>query len=435
MTPALRDRLRRSALLKGAVTRLRGALAYPELHTQEMGAWRLVPDPSETPRLTLAIPSLARDQAFGGVTTGLEVFAQLGSALRATGPADLRLLASAHGGAGEAGDANLFHAIARRAGLDPTAVEIVSPVRPGAQVATRARELFLGYNWVLALNLRPLVEAQDARFGGPKRPLWQLIQEYEPAFHAMGSDHLLALQAFNPDRPFNVIFNSRELEAFHRAQGNRVDLGLVIDPRLSGSMRPFLAGALDPERGASPLAGRRRRIVVYGRPAVARNCWSLAAEGLRAWAARHPGQRDWEAVSAGMDHPPLPLGDGRTLRALGKLSLEDYAALLSESALGLSLMASPHPSYPPLEMAHFGLRTLTNAYPGKDLSQAHDNIVSLRDVRPEALGDALAEACAAFESDPGAGARGASHLPRYLAEGPYPCIAEAAAAMEAVLRA
>ncbi len=442
MNPALRDRLRRSRLLQGAVARARGLLAYPELHTQEVGAWRLIPDPSETPRLTLAIPSLARDQAFGGVTTGLEIFAQIGAALRASGAedphasgaVDLRILASAPGGEGEPGEANVFAALARRAGLDPAGVEIVAPVRPHAQVPARARELFLGYNWALALNIRALVEAQDARFGGPARPLWQLIQEYEPAFHPMGSDHLLAIQAFNPPRTFNVILNSRELAAHYAAQGNRADLALVLAPRLSGSMRPFLGPALDPARAARPLAGRKRRIVVYGRPAIARNCWSLVAAGLRAWAARHPEQKEWEAVSAGMDHPPLPLGDGRSLRALGKLSLEDYAALLSESAAGLSLMASPHPSYPPLEMAHFGLRTVTNAYPGKDLSQAHDNIVSVRDVRPEALADALAGICAAFEADPAAGARGASHLPDYLAEGPYPCAAEAAAAMEAALR-
>ena len=56
------------------------------------------------------------------------------------------------------------------------------------------------------------------------------------------------------------------------------------------------------------------------------------------------------------------------MRALGKLDLDAYGSLLRESAVGLSLMVSPHPSYPPLDMAHLGLRVVTNGFGPKDLS-------------------------------------------------------------------
>ena len=39
-------------------------------------------------------------------------------------------------------------------------------------------------------------------------------------------------------------------------------------------------------------------------------------------------------------------------------------------------MVSPHPSYPPLEMAAAGLLVLSNTYANKDLSKLHDNIRS-----------------------------------------------------------
>ena len=77
--------------------------------------------------------------------------------------------------------------------------------------------------------------------------------------------------------------------------------------------------------------------------------------------------------------------------SLGKLSLDDYAAALSESAIGVSLMLSPHPSYPPLEMAQFGVRVVTNGFANKDLGAEAQGIVSLRAPTPEAIGQTLSK--------------------------------------------
>jgi hypothetical protein len=195
--------------------------------------------------------------------------------------------------------------------------------------------------------------------------------------------------------------------------GHDFDHMHVFEPRLSAALRPFLD-----QVAATP---RKKRILVYGRPTENRNCFAILQRGLQIWAHRFPEFADWEVVSAGMAHPPVPLGGGRVLRSIGKLSLEHYAQTLCESAIGISLMASPHPSYPPLEMAHFGMRTVTNRFAEKDLSTAHDNIVSLSSARPEVLAETLADACRAFLADPQAGPRGRSHLPDYLGEGPaYP---------------
>ena len=72
------------------------------------------------------------------------------------------------------------------------------------------------------------------------------------------------------------------------------------------------------------------------------------------------------------------LAKGRYLTSVGKLTLDEYARVLSESAIGISLMVSPHPSYPPLEMAAFGAIVITNGYQNKNLSISFsDNIYSL----------------------------------------------------------
>jgi hypothetical protein len=52
-------------------------------------------------------------------------------------------------------------------------------------------------------------------------------------------------------------------------------------------------------------------------------------------------------------------------------------------------MLSPHPSYPPLEMAAFGVRVVTNTYANKDLSHLSPFIESLPIVTPESIGTSL----------------------------------------------
>jgi hypothetical protein len=106
------------------------------------------------------------------------------------------------------------------------------------------------------------------------------------------------------------------------------------------------------------------------------------------------------------------------LRSLGKLDLAAYGALLRDSAIGLSLMLSPHPSYPPLDMAHLGMLVLTNRFGTKDLAAWHENITSLGTLSAEAIATALAELTARFDADPGAGDRAKPLRADYLANGP-----------------
>jgi hypothetical protein len=162
-------------------------------------------------------------------------------------------------------------------------------------------------------------------------------------------------------------------------------------------------------------SARNKRIVAYGRPTIARNCFPALVRGLRRWAADFPEFADWEVVSAGMPHDPVDLHDGRALRSAGKLALDDYASLLLGSSVGVSLMASPHPSYPPLEMAHFGLRTVTNSYFCKDWSGWHPGIIAIHSVADTVLAKALAEACHAA----GAGVLSCGNA-TYLRDDEYP---------------
>ena len=101
-------------------------------------------------------------------------------------------------------------------------------------------------------------------------------------------------------------------------------------------------------------------------------------------------------MSAGEAHADIDLGNGCILHSVGKLSLDEYSQILLDSYAGISLMVSPHPSYPPLEMSTFGVNTITNCYGQKDLATFNDNIFSLKSCSPHQLAEALVQICSKY---------------------------------------
>jgi hypothetical protein len=382
---------------------MRERLSAPPLEDIVLHDYQAVVDAETRPRLSLIIPSIAADKAFGGVTTGVDVFLEIG---KRTG-ADLRIILDDFE---HRIDRSLVDKRAKDLALDPEKIEIVPRLTDTPRIGIRATDIFMSYNWWATLNIRSVVRQQHNYFGGAPRPYLYLIQEYEPLFYPFSSTHMLARLAFEPRWPCWGIFNSAYLYEYFHAQGHRVERAFVFEPRLSTGLRPFLADG-------SPV--KKRRILVYGRPGAARNCFPAVVKGLTAWSERYPEFSEWEVLSAGLPHKPVRFGPNRVMQSLGKLPLDRYGQVLRTSAIGLSLMSSPHPSYPPLEMAHFGIRTITNRYANKDLAAAHENILSIDDIAPETIADALASACNGFNLSPEAGWRGRTHVPSFLSAAPF----------------
>ncbi|OBI53361.1 hypothetical protein A5706_22475 [Mycobacterium sp. E796] len=68
-------------------------------------------------------------------------------------------------------------------------------------------------------------------------------------------------------------------------------------------------------------------------------------------------------------------------------------------------MISPHPSYPPLEMAEAGMRVITNSYENKNLSALHENITSFDRFDMDEVAVLLTNIAQRWETDPQAGWR------------------------------
>lgn len=386
----------------------------PELH-------RVTARPSAAaggPRLSLLLPTLEPNRTYGGARTALDLFEALADAF------PRRRIVAFHP-VSEAAMTGLDGYRLADADDDPVDDRLVVAAPRGAEtsLAVGPEDAFLATFWTTAELAIRLVRWQAAEFERPVRPFGYLVQDFEPGFYPWSAQSELARATYAGEVPTIAIFNSGALRDYFSAEGLRFERDYTFEPRLSPELRRAL------EKTAAP---RLRRIVAYGRPETPRNAFPLIVEGLRAWAAADPEADGWTAISVGRQHPPVELGRGLRLRSFGKLDIAAYGSVLRESAVGLSLMISPHPSYPPLEMAHLGMLVVTNRFATKDLGTWHENITSIEELTAEGIAAALSDAIARFDADPTVGDRGRPLRDEYLGEGPpFPFASELAALLGA----
>jgi hypothetical protein len=353
-------------------------------------------------RLNVLLPSLSASGAFGGLTTQVslpvQMFAhgleELGWKLRfislKPAPSD---------------DDNLAKNHMERYKVSSELVSFVS-LNDGNQVPVSANDVFLGSLWFCHIWALPLLNFQFERFGSAKRPYISLVQDYEPCFHPWSSAFMLARGAYDSDWPKRIIFNSSELSEYYKRQGHKFERSVVFEPVLNYSLRDALHAEVRPNK--------ERRILFYGRPDDRRNCFYLGRRALEIWSERYAESSRWKVISVGAKYPAFRLSKGEKVEVHGKLPLDLYISELQRAAVGLSLMASPHPSYPPLEMAHFGGLTVSNNFECKNITDWHENLFISETMSPDSLANAIIQCCERFDINNRVGINGRTHRREYL---------------------
>lgn len=215
---------------------------------------------------------------------------------------------------------------------------------------------------------------------GCATPHLHLIQDFEPGFNAWSSEYMIADSLYHLPRTI-AVFNSIELKEWFDLLGYQFESSYVFTPKLDPDIAKHIHD--------TPIPNREKLLIFYGRPNVARNCFTLIIEALNLLLQQHPEISDeWTILSIGSSIGKVTLSDGKQLQSTGKMSLEDYASLMRKAKVGVSLMCSPHPSYPPLEMAAFGINTITNSFVTKNLGNI-PHITSLDSLTFQGLADAI----------------------------------------------
>ncbi|WOJ89505.1 rhamnan synthesis F family protein [Methylocapsa polymorpha] len=361
--------------------------------TPELTAVGFRPEASSRPRFTLLIPTLKPTKVFGGIASALRLFEQILSHFRndvdarivsLTDNVDLDCMESAKG-------YTLVNLGAENTALRRTVVD-ASGVQ-SAQLPLRRHEIFLATAWWTAFSGFEMQSMQREAFGAAP-PLFYFIQDHEPDFYGWSSRYVLAQSTYFRKSDAKMIVNSEELYNFMEKNYGFEDAYYVpyaVNERLRSHFRP---------------RPKERIILIYGRPGTPRNGFEILLDGLCLWQQTYPTEaRAWRIVSAGEEFEPWRAQHVSNFEILGKLSLSDYADILCRSAVGISLMVSPHPSYPPLEMAEAGAITVTNKYDEKDLSLRSDNIVSTDLLTPHSLAEQIALAVSRAEATIGESAQ------------------------------
>ncbi len=325
-----------------------------------------------TPALTMLVPSLNPSEIFAGIATAID----LAAGIAARGHR-VRLIATdlpvASPHASRAFVLGRLPPQAARAAADR--IEVICGLRQQS-ITAHPRDVLLATAWWSAHLAHRLIS--EARLH--QQMFYYLIQDFEPGFYPWGAAYAGAEESYRMN--FEPIFNTTLLREDFARRGYRFAGPEALTFRPSIDIAHY-ADPPRPKRGTGP-----RRLALYGRPEVERNMFPLAIEALSGL-IEHLGltPEDIEVVSVGLHHAPVLLPNKVALHSLGKLPFEAYPGWLREVDVGLSLMFSPHPSHPPLEMAASGVRVVTNSFGPKDLSQFSPAILS---VPPEA--EALIEA-------------------------------------------
>lgn len=379
--------------------------SFISTHIGEITPIQARPSDFQALRFNLLVPSINKEHLFGGISTALRFFERL-----VPDNVEKRIILT--DAAPNDDDLQAFKEYKLVSNeKDETNPATITPFNDRFQktMPVRATDIFVATAWWTAYGAQRLVEWQSQYYRQEPRPILYFIQDFEPCFYPWSSQSVLAESTYRYKGPQIAIFNTSLLKDYVHELGYHFTDTYSFEPRLNQVLLSHLKTA--------DLGQKRRRILIYGRPSVARNAFTLIIEALRIWAWKSSIFREWEILSIGEKHPDIDIGNGITIQSKGKLTLSDYAALLSASSVGVSLMVSPHPSYPPLEMAHFGMKVITNRFGNKDLSKLHDNIISLDELTPISIADKLANECLKFEEDPTIGLVGRTRIEDYLTDG------------------
>lgn len=339
-------------------------------------------------RINLMLPALSSRHVFGGIETALQVFDDLRCHFDRA-----RIIVTDESSLKPKIDAYYSHWPILELDDEPISADhiVAAGSRWNKTLAVSECDYFMATAWWTAHNSFGILDWQRRHFPLTIQPrLIYLIQDFEPGFYPWSTRYVLAQATYaKPERTVAVV-NSEQLAAYLVAQGYQFPLQHILQPRL----HPKLAV----DRLRYERFQKERQLLVYGRPGTERNAFSLIVAALRIWAQEYGLASQWRVVSAGEPFAPVDLGGSCQLTSVGKVSIQEYAILLSQSAIGLSLMVSPHPSYPPLEMAAFGINVVTNGFATKNLASVSTFVTSVNSLDPSSLAHALGTLAHRFDT-------------------------------------
>lgn len=220
--------------------------------------------------------------------------------------------------------------------------------------------------------------------GVPRKSIIYLLQEDERMFYAFGDERVKCEDTLRCE-DIRFLINTKLLFDHLTSDGlsNIATRGTWFEPA-------FPATIFHP-REKQP--SQKKRFFFYARPNNGRNLFYLGIEVIeRAIAEKVLDPSEWDICFVGKDIPAVVFDGGYVPQKFENLTWSQYSELAGTIDVGLSLMSTPHPSYPPLDLAASGAVVVTNRFGNKtDLSGYSANLICA-DLDRDALVEALRSA-------------------------------------------
>jgi hypothetical protein len=241
-----------------------------------------------------------------------------------------------------------------------------------------------------------LAEAIQNATGG-RRPFLYLIQDYETRFFPGNSLYALAERTYSMNYCALISSQTLKEEMIERKVGRfKSGVPAIYFNNACSSALASKSSFIDMKKSG------KRRLVIYSRPDVNRNMFELAAlTVIGAYKKGYLPREKWEFYGIGIGAVEVVLDeqDSVSLKQMERMTLAEYMQTVPSFDLCVSLMASPHPSMLPYDLAGSGAVVVTNTFGPKTqsfFSQHSDNIIATEPHLPSLI-DAVASAVARVE--------------------------------------
>ena len=318
--------------------------------------------PHSAQRINLVTDSINSGSLFGGVGTSMIFSALLAEAMGYS----LRIITRTE----KAQEQNFRHVLENNGITWMQNVEFVfANVLDGrSEVDIGDNDLFVTTSWWTTWGVIESIDEANIIY---------LLQEDERMFYPYGDDHLRCAEILN-NSTIQFVVNSRLLYDYFVSEGlnNIRTNGLWFEP----AFYPSTFFLEDTPRG------EKSNFFFYARPNNVRNLFYLGVEAISEAVSR--GILDlnkWELYFVGKDLPNLRIGKSYSPRLIENLTWREYGDLVRKIDLGLCLMYSPHPSYPPLDLAASGAVVVTNRFGPKQNLDSYSKNIHCRDADIENL--------------------------------------------------
>ena len=233
-------------------------------------------------------------------------------------------------------------------------------------------ELFITTSWWTTLSTMQSV---------PINSIIYLLQEDERMFYPYGDDHLRCTNILK-NKQIKFFINTQLLYNYFISEGftNIAENGTWFEPAFPKQIY----------YRREKYNANKKILMFYARPDHARNLFYFGIELIeKAIRLGIINLSIWNIVLVGKNIPDFYFFNQYKPHTLENLGWSEYAELIGKVDLGLSLMYTPHPSYPPLDLAASGAVVVTNTFANKEALHLYSPNIISASLEHDALLEAL----------------------------------------------